>query len=256
MPEKSAAEKQVPRKPEFVKIKDIENGRSGYNVYVKVLEVKDHEILSKDDQSQKMDMIDVLVADETGAARAFFKGEQTKDIVVGVTIAIRNGARKIIKNRISLEVDLFGRVTVETVDIKPNTGYNISDVEVKQEPKTYNKRPWGKFGGRRELRGGYQDRRFERRDDYRDYRRRKDRRDDWDDKDDRDDRDDERERDDRYDQYERRGKYERGEREGRGERYRQYGRDERYERDNQRNTGWGDKRSYGRKSDDRDYDRR
>jgi ssDNA-binding replication factor A large subunit len=75
-----------------------------------------------------MSMINVLVADETGAARGFFKGENTKDIKVGATIAIRNGARKIIKNHISLEIDLLGRVTIETVDIKPNTEHNISDV--------------------------------------------------------------------------------------------------------------------------------
>jgi hypothetical protein len=43
MQEKAENERQVLRKPEFVKIKDIETGRSGYNVYVKVLEVKEHE---------------------------------------------------------------------------------------------------------------------------------------------------------------------------------------------------------------------
>jgi hypothetical protein len=46
-----------------VKIKDIENGQNGYNVYVKVLEVKDHVTASKDNQAQKISMIDVLVAD-------------------------------------------------------------------------------------------------------------------------------------------------------------------------------------------------
>lgn len=72
-------------------------------------------------------MIDAVVADDTGAARAFFKGEQAKEIKQGAVIAIRNGVKKIIKGHISLELDLFGRVTPENVDIKPNTEKNISD---------------------------------------------------------------------------------------------------------------------------------
>jgi hypothetical protein len=48
---------------------------------------------------------------------------------VGATIAIRNGARKIIKNHISLEVNLFSRVTIEEdIDITPDITHNISDV--------------------------------------------------------------------------------------------------------------------------------
>lgn len=60
-------------------------------------------------------MIDAVVGDETGSANAFFKGEQAKGIKEGVTIAIRNGVKKIIKGHISLELDVFGRVTPETV---------------------------------------------------------------------------------------------------------------------------------------------
>lgn len=72
-------------------------------------------------------MVDAVIADETGAARAFFKGEQAKGIKEGAVIAIRNGVKKIIKGHISLELDIFGRVTVETVDIKPGNEKNISD---------------------------------------------------------------------------------------------------------------------------------
>lgn len=58
-------------------------------------------------------MVDAVVADETAAAKAFFKGEQAKDIKVGAVVAIRNGVKKIIKGHISLELDIFGRVTSE-----------------------------------------------------------------------------------------------------------------------------------------------
>lgn len=73
------------------------------------------EAVSKDIETkdgQKVTMVDAVVGDETGTAKAFFKGDNAKLIKEGAVIAIRNGVKKIIKSHISLEVDLFGRVTV------------------------------------------------------------------------------------------------------------------------------------------------
>jgi ssDNA-binding replication factor A large subunit len=122
-------EKAPLTKPKFVKVADLEHGRSGYNVFVKVVEAKERTLEIKD--GQKIAMIDALVADETGSVRAFFKGDHTNGIKVGATIAIRNGVKRIIKGRILLELNLFGRVTPESVNIKPNTQTNISDLEIK-----------------------------------------------------------------------------------------------------------------------------
>jgi ssDNA-binding replication factor A large subunit len=122
-------EKAPLAKPKFVKVTDLEHGRSGYNVFVKVVEAKERTLEIKD--GQKIAMIDALVADETGSVRAFFKGDNTNGIKVGATIAIRNGVKRIIKGRILLELNLFGRVTPENVSIKPNTQKNISDLEIK-----------------------------------------------------------------------------------------------------------------------------
>lgn len=47
-------------------------------------------------------MVDCIVADETGAAKAFFKGDNAKLISEGKVIAIRNGVKRIIKGHISL----------------------------------------------------------------------------------------------------------------------------------------------------------
>jgi len=66
---------------------------------------------------QKIKMVDAVVGDETARAKAFFKGAQAADIETGRIIAIRNGVKKFIKNYISLELDMFGRVTVEKIDI-------------------------------------------------------------------------------------------------------------------------------------------
>jgi len=56
-------------------------------------------------------MINAVVGDETAIAKAFFKGEHATFIEKGRVIAIRNGVKKFIKNFISLELDIFGRVT-------------------------------------------------------------------------------------------------------------------------------------------------
>lgn len=103
-------------KPQFVKVKDLERHRSGYNVIVRIVSVTEKEIETK--SGEKIKMIDCVVADETGSAKAFFKGDNAKYIKKDNVIAIRNGVKRIIKGHISLEVDLFGRVTEEKDEIK------------------------------------------------------------------------------------------------------------------------------------------
>ena len=58
-----------------------------------------------------MAIVKAVVADETASANAFFKGDNVKLIKKGSVIAIRNGRIKYIKGHISLEVDMFGRIT-------------------------------------------------------------------------------------------------------------------------------------------------
>ena len=68
----------------------------------------------------KLPFIRATIADETAAASAFFKGDNAKLIKEGNVIAIRNGVKRIIKKHISLEVDIFGRITKEDVKIEPS----------------------------------------------------------------------------------------------------------------------------------------
>jgi hypothetical protein len=56
-------------------------------------------------------MVRAVVADESGAANAFFKGDNAKLIKKDAVIAIRNGKIRLVKGHISLEVDIFGRIT-------------------------------------------------------------------------------------------------------------------------------------------------
>ena len=50
--------------------------RSGYNVIVKVIEAEEKKITTKN--GEEIVMVNCVVADETGAAKAFFKGENAK----------------------------------------------------------------------------------------------------------------------------------------------------------------------------------
>ena len=84
-------------KPHFIKVKDLLNGRSGYNVYVKV--VKAEESKSNDGLTT---FVRAVVADESASVNTFFKGETAKLIKEGAVIAIRNGTVRFIKNKICL----------------------------------------------------------------------------------------------------------------------------------------------------------
>lgn len=117
-------------------------------------------------------MVHAVIGDETACAKAFFKGDNATFIKEGNVVAIRNGKKKFIKDYISLEVDMFGRITQEQDEITTvNDKINISEEEHKLEkiPMRNNR---GKFGQRsnrgyrqfRDNRGYNGDRGFNNRD--------------------------------------------------------------------------------------------
>lgn len=128
-------ENQPLTKPKFIKIKDLETQRSGYNVYAKVLSVEPKVVDTH--EGAKIPMVNCVLGDETATSNAFFKGDNAHLIQKGNVIAIRNGVKRFIKDHISLEVDIFGRVTLEKeTTITPNPEVpNISDAEHKLDPR-------------------------------------------------------------------------------------------------------------------------
>lgn len=118
------------QKPVFVKVSSLENSRDGYNVYVKVISAEQSK-----NENQTVDMVKAVVGDETASANAFFKGDNAKLIKKDSVIAIRNGKIRLIKGHISLEVDIFGRITEEKVDITPSGDKNISEREIARRPR-------------------------------------------------------------------------------------------------------------------------
>jgi ssDNA-binding replication factor A large subunit len=87
-------------KPTFIKVKDIERGKNGYNVIVAVLKAERKDVDTKD--GKKIPMVQAKVGDETGCSNAFFKGDDALNITEGKVIAIRNGVKKLLKGHISL----------------------------------------------------------------------------------------------------------------------------------------------------------
>jgi len=131
----------------FVKISALENSRDGYNVYVKVVSAEHVK-----NENQTVDMVRAVVGDETGSANAFFKGDNAQLIKEGNIIAIRNGKIRLVKGHISLEVDIFGRITQEKVEIKTVDAKNISEKEITRRPRNNRRedKPRREGGDRRE----------------------------------------------------------------------------------------------------------
>ena len=123
------------RKPEFIKIKDIEPGKHCYHVYAKVISATHSEVTTNNGKVLKT--VEGVVADETSSANYKLTGNHTALIEKGKTIALRNGKSNINDEKIILELDQFGRVTEEK-DVKidkPDTTNNISNTKWEKKKK-------------------------------------------------------------------------------------------------------------------------
>ena len=132
-------QQQQLKKPYFITVAQLEPGRHCYNIYVKVVKATESERTSNN--GEKVKVVDGVLADSTGCADFKFVGEHTKNIAVGKTVAIRNGRSSVINEHVVLELDKFGKVTVEDDKLvtNPNLEKNISATtwERKSNPKRY-----------------------------------------------------------------------------------------------------------------------
>ncbi len=125
--------------PIFVKVDQIKAGKHCYNTFVKVIRVAESERVSKN--GEKVKVIEGTVADETASAEFKFVGEHTKLIVKDAIIAIRNGRSSVVNEHIVLELDKFGKVTLEKDHPieKVNADHNISSTAYSKVNKALNK---------------------------------------------------------------------------------------------------------------------
>ncbi len=124
----------------FIKVNELKPAKHCFNIFVKVIKITESERVNNNGENIKV--VEGTVADETSAAEFKFVGEHTKLLQVGNIIAIRNGRSSIINEHIVLELDKFGKVTLEKGHQieKANTDANISDTkwEKKVNPRTNN----------------------------------------------------------------------------------------------------------------------
>src|ERR1035437_8481190 len=121
------------RKPIFNKLKDIEPMKR-YNVTVKVIKVENISKLKRID-AESVDIAICLVGDETGCARVMFKGPQVQFAKMNDTIILRNALARIVRERLRLEVDIWGKVEKTEAGIKDvSIKNNISEVEYEAVP--------------------------------------------------------------------------------------------------------------------------
>ena len=128
------AEKEL-KDPVFVQVKDIKPGKHCYNVYAKIVKITESERIGKG--GEKVKVLEGTVADETSSAKFKFVGEHTKLIAQDAVIAIRNGRSSVVNEHIVLELDKFGKVTLENDHKieKPETEKNISDQKYERKAR-------------------------------------------------------------------------------------------------------------------------
>lgn len=126
------------QKPDFIKVSQLKPGVHCYHIYAKVVAAKKSEHTTNNGRA--VNVVEGTLADETGAVNFRFTGNHTTHLVEGATVAIRNGKSNVIDEHILLELDQFGRVTVENgVTIKDvNTAKNISAVVWEKAPRKNN----------------------------------------------------------------------------------------------------------------------
>ena len=100
------------RKPIFKKMKDIEP-QQRYNLTAQVIKVESSVTIKRVD-ADPVKMAICLVGDDTGCARLLLKDAQVALAKEGEVLILRNVNSKIIKERIRLEVDIWGKVEKST----------------------------------------------------------------------------------------------------------------------------------------------
>jgi len=117
------------KEAEFKKIEEINPNDVGINLKLSVCKVENLLTKVKDDVSTKV--ADVLVGDETGMIKMRVRGDYVDAVSkVHNQITVRNGFINMIKSHMRLQIDSFGKISIEKNNIVlVNTENNLSNVE-------------------------------------------------------------------------------------------------------------------------------
>ena len=117
--------------PKWSKVKDLERGSHGYNVKAQIIKLE-KSALQYHAGEKNLTLIKAQVGDETGKVDLLLRVENPDFYKEGKVIAIRNGRKQFEKGHISLQLDIFGRITEEKDDIKASSDLNISEKAVQK----------------------------------------------------------------------------------------------------------------------------
>lgn len=133
--------------PIFNKIKDIQPGRSGYNIYARVV-TKTVLIDIKRLDGSRVAIADFIIGDETGVIKMRLRNDEYIDMInEDQTIVIRNCKIPVVNNHIRMIVDAFGKIEVSK-DVKVTEVNKEKDLSAAQHDnfsmktgmRTYDKR--------------------------------------------------------------------------------------------------------------------
>ena len=96
----------------FNKISEIEPQKH-YNVTVKVIKVE-NQVTLKRVEAEPIKMAICLVGDESGCARVILKDKQITFAEVGATLNLRNVQARIARDKLRLEVSIWGKIEKAT----------------------------------------------------------------------------------------------------------------------------------------------
>ncbi|GJQ08256.1 hypothetical protein GpartN1_g47.t1 [Galdieria partita] len=120
------------RKPVFTKVEKLQPGSQGHNLIVQVMNVG--EVMEKVRPSgDKLQIAEVLLADETGAVLFTARNEQIKLFKKGECVTVRNAKVNMVRGFIRLVVDKWGAIKppgpTEKLQGPPKVENNISNIE-------------------------------------------------------------------------------------------------------------------------------
>ncbi len=121
-------------KPVFNTIDQIRPGVHCYNIYGVITELSIETTTTN--RGDQYNIAKGVITDHTGSANFLLKGDHTKLLKKDGTFAFRNGKSMVINEHIQLEMDKFGKVSAEEVEVKADTTQtNISDECYERKPR-------------------------------------------------------------------------------------------------------------------------
>ncbi|MEM3623323.1 MAG: hypothetical protein QXZ02_06200 [Candidatus Bathyarchaeia archaeon] len=150
------------RQPVDVKVSELTPNSRAVNVTAKVVSKSEIRNIATGRDGAPHRVCDALVGDETGCVYLTLWDDNIDKINEGDTIKVGNGYITLFRGNMRLNVGRYGSLEVakEALAGEVNTENNLSSKVYEQERRPFRGRGRRDFGGGRERRGGYRQRRY------------------------------------------------------------------------------------------------